>query len=949
MAVLAPFIPVFVPLDVQLSLVKLSYDASSWILILIIILLLILYGFVKLIFETKIASDAFKPNQQAVVKFVHHAVHTNLLPRCLIPYITTFNLPTMNLARFYFMTFVFIMILLFSLSTSYDVLIVSVGANRFGHIALSLLLLTYLLSSRTISPFVQLLNIPQYTLIALHKFIATLFVLMVTVHFSIHTGYWASFNMLGINYQRDIIIFGLIAYICLLLILFSSTAIVRRRFYNLFYGSHVFLYTLITLFVLLHTPHATSYFIIVMIFHIFERIIRFIRLNETCQIVEFQQCKDLKVVRMSVKVGTNTVAGEGSPEVDTMMVKVTKLFAKVATMIRSRMRKPPKPGSYAHIMFPPVPITHPFTIVSYKDSTFTFFIKSSTFTEAELQLRSKLKVVSVASNLLNSDTDWKVNPLKVGFDGPFRENYQLNLFECVVLVATGIGITPWISWLDWFVEQWNIKESKEGEPNTRRVNTIRVMLIWVVKDLKILELWTPPSHPNLVTVIHVTSNSSEDVPGEGFTRQRPTLIPYPVPADTLTSAKPVETNENTKNSSNGDEIKPTESIKANEPIEEVKIVVEKVENLKQVEPDGRGESAKQETNTQTVDPAELSAVNLKTNDETRPSKTSNASQTSASTLYNAINLTDEARLILDGINSDNEGSPGQDKKTGQNAGATIVDNQEVTPTPTSEKSKKRVSFMLPPEAESVEDIDDDGDSEEEEDSEEDQSDEGEEEDTAENDDEGSQKEENFENPTADVSHKPTERNQLDIVHDVTVKQASTSEESTRQPATLLAPSLAADSAEPQKMDTHNENIKAKVEVTENIHEANEVKSVVVTIENTDKIDAVNKNAEKSVKIETEDHNTETGHKNVEESNVKDSGEITGYVKRIGRPNFNDVIQQLSRGAEEIDGRLTIFKNSKSVAIGVCAPYPVVHDLREAVSTLRNKEKMWWVVTESFEV
>ncbi|KAI9143482.1 hypothetical protein BKA69DRAFT_1123263 [Paraphysoderma sedebokerense] len=476
------------PVDARNSLVKLSFEASSWTLVAILFATIFLWGALRPLYQRQLANG----NNGFVYKVLHHAMNTNVLPTVLSSF-TLFNLPTFTLAKLYFYLFIFAIVAVFSLSTDF-----SPGAessyNRFGHITFSLLLFTFTLSSRSLSPFVHVLKIPQYSILSLHKFISFLAVVCVTIHFSLHISYWSSLDFVSDNLERPIIRYGLTAYISFLLILVLSSNIVRRKVYKLFYASHVILYTLIVVFIYLHTDEFKIYLILIAIFHFMDRAARGMKLQKPSWIVEVKQYPDLQVTKLVVHHGDILASSDPSAA------------ESVSTDPKSGTNRAAQPGSYAHIMFPPVPVTHPFTIAQSTHTSSTLIVKSSGAPN------------SFTSKLLSMQHD-KSKPLKIGFEGPFSEGYRLDLFESVVLVATGIGITPWMSWLESFVRQWEQLEKGEGD-----VKTKKVVLVWIVKDLNILQLWTPPSHPNLVTIIYTTSSSSSN---PGPSTQATPEIPLP--------------------------------------------------------------------------------------------------------------------------------------------------------------------------------------------------------------------------------------------------------------------------------------------------------------------------------------------------------------------------------------------------------------------------------------
>lgn len=130
-----------------------------------------------------------------------------------------------------------------------------------------------------------------------------------------------------------------------------------------------------------------------------------------------------------------------------------------------------EPGQYMYINLPSLSTLewHPFTVSSKIDNIITHSIKS----RGSQQWTGKL--MKMAQNI--GDSTGELKNIRVIVDGPYGTPLKFNGSSHVLLVAGGIGITPYASYLS-HICNGHINNDKKYSNST-----CKIRLIWIVKTM----------------------------------------------------------------------------------------------------------------------------------------------------------------------------------------------------------------------------------------------------------------------------------------------------------------------------------------------------------------------------------------------------------------------------------------------------------------------------------
>ncbi|RYP75430.1 hypothetical protein DL769_003824 [Monosporascus sp. CRB-8-3] len=339
---------------------------------------------------------------------------------------------------------------------------------RTGHISFALLPLTVLFSSRN-NILLWLTNWPYSTFLVLHRWVARICALQAVVHSIALLGAYTDNGTYPTEVHKPYWIWGIVATLVVVIMLFSSIIWFRRASYEVFLILHILLAVFAIVGCWYHiyywkgTTGIYEYWIYaVCAVWFFDRFIRMLRV-----------CKN-GIHRATVTEITS----------DTVRVNVEGL------------RWTPDPGYHAYVYFPTISTVrpwenHPFSItntamlrsqksklISLRGSVRRHSSDGANGLEEGKDKAAEISVsqhptapngitiyikkhTGITSHLRNH------TGLPVLFDGPYRGNARAAVLRCdrVLLIGGGIGITGLLTWAQAHVNvklAWSVKQSAEG-------------------------------------------------------------------------------------------------------------------------------------------------------------------------------------------------------------------------------------------------------------------------------------------------------------------------------------------------------------------------------------------------------------------------------------------------------------------------------------------------------
>lgn len=344
--------------------------------------------------------------------------------------------------------------------------IMSYVGYRTGHIAFALLPLTVLFASRN-NFLLWLTNWSFSTFLVLHRWVARVCALQAVVHSITLLGAYVSNGGYYTDVHEAYWIWGIVATLCLVLLLIHSNLWFRRASYELFLVLHI----LLTVFVIAGCWYHVMYWhgftgiyedwiYAVSAVWFFDRLVR-----------AFRICRN------------------GIPR-----ATVTEISPDIVRVDVKGVRWTPRPGYHAYAYFPTlVPLrpweNHPFSIINtamlrsqshvLPGTRYPKQRRSSDVNDIE-EGKGKQEEVTTAPSAEGTDsiTLYVKNHhgitkhlrahqgLPVLFDGPYRGNASGGVLKCdrVLLIGGGIGVTGLLPWINAHVNvklAWSLKETSE--------------------------------------------------------------------------------------------------------------------------------------------------------------------------------------------------------------------------------------------------------------------------------------------------------------------------------------------------------------------------------------------------------------------------------------------------------------------------------------------------------
>ncbi|RIA84808.1 ferric reductase like transmembrane component-domain-containing protein [Glomus cerebriforme] len=311
-------------------------------------------------------------------------------------------------------------------------------SKRCAYLALANAAFVFPLATRN-SIFLKLIGVPFERLIRFHRWVGRTIFFLITFHgsFQIQQSYEGSESVSQALVGTPTNQWGFLAYISLIIIMFTSHSVIRRYAFEVFYWSH-FSFIFFIIFGNLHQPEFIQFTAIGMGLYIIDRLARFI-----------------------FGLGTINVIG-----IEAIQSGVTKIIFEFKDYYES--------GQYMFInlanLNPPVSLLawHP---ISFSSSP-------SVMDDGVHYASIHMKVQGGFSRNLyarsHEGLQYNQVPLKMRVDGPYgKTSLDFMQHNTVVLVSGGIGITPMISIL---------RDLVDRQVANMPIVTQSIYFLWVIPD-----------------------------------------------------------------------------------------------------------------------------------------------------------------------------------------------------------------------------------------------------------------------------------------------------------------------------------------------------------------------------------------------------------------------------------------------------------------------------------
>jgi hypothetical protein len=332
---------------------------------------------------------------------------------------------------------------------------------RTGHISFALLPLTVLFSSRN-NVLLWITNWPFSTFLVLHRWVARLCAVHAIVHSITLLAAYISLGTYYTDVHKPYWIWGIVATLCLVLMLFQSVIWFRRTAYEVFLILHIFLAVFVIAGCWYHVyywkPNSGVYELwlyMVSAVWFFDRLVRVLRVAKN-------------------GIGRATVV---------------ELSSDIVRLDIHGVRCAPEPGRHAYVYFPTLqPLrpweNHPFSIThtamlrsqkhaiasahasSHSHDVDVEMIKGPARVPSDSGITTGTDTISIYAKKHHGATKRLVEciGLPVLLEGPYRGNLSSEVLKCdrVLLIGGGIGITGLLTWTFSHVNvklAWSLKES----------------------------------------------------------------------------------------------------------------------------------------------------------------------------------------------------------------------------------------------------------------------------------------------------------------------------------------------------------------------------------------------------------------------------------------------------------------------------------------------------------
>lgn len=250
--------------------------------------------------------------------------------------------------------------------------------------------------------------------------------------------------------------------VALLALMITSLHEVRRKFYNLFYMSHIIAAPLATVLVVLHWNRSILFMAPSLLYYTATSLPTFL---ENCFKSRYQGVKIVSVERIPCLPNSKK-------DVDVMTAHYISLTFEATALAVQKFR----PGYYIQLMAPHISsISHPFTVntVAGKDNQLRVVFK------ALGRFTSDLSNHLQEATLEQQTTSWPKLHINGYLGTPNRVGEVLR-HDVAVMVAGGIGVTPYLSLLHQVHDILS-----EAPPNA--YPTKRIVLLWSCRDANLVD------------------------------------------------------------------------------------------------------------------------------------------------------------------------------------------------------------------------------------------------------------------------------------------------------------------------------------------------------------------------------------------------------------------------------------------------------------------------------
>ncbi|KAK2590351.1 hypothetical protein QQS21_011961 [Conoideocrella luteorostrata] len=291
--------------------------------------------------------------------------------------------------------------------------------------------------------FSILLKIPSSVLLFYHRLIGMATVAHGTAHFAFNIMHYIQTDQIETSFSNARIRIGLMAWLCLAIILITSLPVIRRKGFEIFYYAH-FLFFIFMVGALIHTTNGPEFLLPGFSLWVVDRIVR---LYHGLRSIEVQ----------------NIVHYQG---------RVTKFTVKGVRVIR--------PGQVVWVQLRGVSFLnwHPFTAIcppGGDENVAMFAIRGlGSYTKAVQHVDADQRNGDNASAVGGPQTSPR--SVSVRLSGPYGVGrLDWHAFPVVALVAGGIGITPGIGIMSSIISARNSSSAPS--------NVMDIHLIWIVKEI----------------------------------------------------------------------------------------------------------------------------------------------------------------------------------------------------------------------------------------------------------------------------------------------------------------------------------------------------------------------------------------------------------------------------------------------------------------------------------
>eukprot|EP01084_Bolivina_argentea_P153958 268406_1 len=321
-------------------------------------------------------------------------------------------------------------------------------------------------------------------LIAYHRFFGILMILSGYIHLILWIVFWQQSNEeiykpfnVPLSYHADnftpIIMYYVMIFLVPVIYVCCSFYMVRRKYFELFYYTHLFGAIIMISVILWHASQAWRYIIPPLSLYGIDRMIRMANSSRIC-----------KINQLSISV---------SGEENDNRIEITKLGFSVGSYSFNYSESQYKKlnfamGQYVFINIGNISLYewHPFTIASgeYENECY-LQIQNEGNKISEMNYNEYISSSRQFTNLLYSLAS-KIERNEIGnheielhIDGPYGKPFVYNGYDRIILIAGGIGITPVHSIFSTILSK-SIKY--KGKDNINGKLLPYCDLIWVVKD-----------------------------------------------------------------------------------------------------------------------------------------------------------------------------------------------------------------------------------------------------------------------------------------------------------------------------------------------------------------------------------------------------------------------------------------------------------------------------------